>query len=189
MILLALRGLSRITAAVTGLLLLYGVAFTMDGMTTRIFASRGHEFVVTSLAMLPWTLLICAGLEDFQLVTRRRRVVWVGVFMALALLWYLEQYTTEAIITRVCAPLLAMAGGLLPLGIRYTKFIFPICSVAVSFPGAVVLYFVLFRFLDGAGFATEGADVVIILFGITSVITVPLTMVVLRRNRKERMRR
>jgi hypothetical protein len=188
MILLVLRGLSRITAAVTGLLLLYGVIFTMDGMTTRIFASRGNEFVVTCLAMLPWTLLICSGLEDFQIVTRQSRLVWVGVFLTLALLWYLEQYTTEAIITRVGAPLLAMAGGLLPLGIRYTKFIFPVCSVAVSFPGAVVLYFVVFRFLDGAGVATEGADVVVILFGIASVITAPLTMVVLRRNRQKRMR-
>jgi len=64
MALCLLRGISGVTAALTGLLLVYGVIYAMEGMTTRIPSSPSHELGITTLIMLPWMLLFSSGVED-----------------------------------------------------------------------------------------------------------------------------
>jgi len=117
MILPALRGISKFTAGVTGLLLVYEVVYAMESMTTRI-PNPWQELAITTLWMLPWTLLFCSGLEDFGIVTQKAWIFWVGTILALVLLYYFERNTTSTILTKAAMPVLAVSGGLLPHAIR-----------------------------------------------------------------------
>jgi hypothetical protein len=63
---LLLRGISRVTAAATALLLMYGITYAMEGMTTRLPETPLHEVVFRVLYMLPWMLLFRSGLEDIE---------------------------------------------------------------------------------------------------------------------------
>jgi hypothetical protein len=71
MTLRVLRAIASVVAAATGLILSYGVVYSMEGMTTRVPTSPLHEFGISTLWMLPLTILFCFGLEDFGAVTRR----------------------------------------------------------------------------------------------------------------------
>jgi len=79
-----LRGVCSVTAAMTGLLLVYGFVFAMEGMTTRVPMTALHELVTVTLWMLPWMMLYCSGLEDLVTVTRRATVFWLGIAPVLA---------------------------------------------------------------------------------------------------------
>jgi peptidoglycan/LPS O-acetylase OafA/YrhL len=84
-----LRGISRVTAAVTALLLIYGISYAMEAMTTRLPDTSLHEFAIGTLWMFPWMLLFCSGLEDLGKATRRAWVFWAGLAVGIALLCYL----------------------------------------------------------------------------------------------------
>jgi hypothetical protein len=106
MILWILRGISKVTAAITGLLVAYSFIYTIAAMTTRI-PTIPRELSVTTFWMLPWMLLFCSGVEDFGTVTRQAWVFWVGVGVGLAPLYYFENYTSDRILTKAAMPLLA----------------------------------------------------------------------------------
>ena len=180
MILPVLRGTSKVTAGLTGLLLVYGTVYAMEGMTTRLPMSRLHELVISTLWMLPWTLLFCSGFEDLGKVARQAWVLWVGMTLVLALLYYFERNTTSAILTKAAMPLLATVAGLLPHAIPRIRFVFTVCCLAAGIVGVVVLSFGLSTFFSKHSFATKGIAFVIFVFGIASLTTGVLSVAPLR---------
>lgn len=170
MTLLALRGISRVTAAATGLLLVYSVVYAMEGMTTRIPMSPLRELGITTLWMLPWTMLFCSGLDDFGAVTRQGWVFWAGVTLALAFLYYFERNTSSSIFTKIAMPLLATVVGLMPHLIRRIRFLFTVFSFAAGVAGLVVFYLALTSYLSGSSFATKAIASVVFAFATASLI-------------------
>jgi hypothetical protein len=170
-ILPVLRGTSKVTAALTGLLLVYWTVYAMEGMTTRLPISRVHELVISTLWMLPWTLLFCSGFEDLGKVTRQTWVSWVGMALVLILLYYLERHTTSAVVTKAVMPLVATVAGLLPHAIPRIGFVFTVCCLAAGIVGVGVLSFCLYTFFSEHAFATKGIAFVILVFGAASITT------------------
>lgn len=145
----------HITAAATGLLLLYGVVYAMEDMTTRIPISPLRDLGITTLLMLPWTMLFCSGLDDFGAVTRQGWVFWAGVTLALAFLYYFERSTSSSIAAKIAMPLLATAGGLMPHVIRRIRLLFTVFSFAAGVAGVVVFYDALTSYFSGSTFASK----------------------------------
>jgi hypothetical protein len=176
-----LRGVSKVTAGLTGLLLVYGIVYAMEGITTRIPMSRLHELVITTLWMLPWTLLFGSGFEDLGKVTRRPWVFWVGMTLVSSLLYYYERNTTSAVLTKAAMPPLATVGGLLPHAIPRIRFIFTVFCLVAGIAGIVVLGLALSTFFSPShSFATKGIGVVIFVFGTASLTTGVLSVTSLR---------
>ena len=181
---LALRGISRVTAATTGLLLVYGVVYAMEGMTTRIPTTPLRELGITTIWILPWTMLFCSGLDDFGTVTRQNWVFWAGVTLALAFLYYFER-NTGSIVTKIAMPLLATAGGLMPHVIRRIRFLFTVFSLAAGVAGLVVFYVALPSYLSGSSFVTKAIAFVVFAFATASLITGVLSVASLKRRHVE----
>ena len=170
MVLSALRGVSRVTAAVTGLLLVYGAVYALEGMTTRIPTTPAREFAVTAAWMIPWMLLLCSGLEDLETVTRRAWVFWLGVTAGLIFLYYFERHTASATLTKAAMPPVAMIGGVLPHIVRRIRLLFILCSLVAAFAGLLVLYLTLSTFLSRASsFATKTIAFLVVAFVMTSL--------------------
>jgi hypothetical protein len=183
MILSALRGLSRVTAAVTGLLLVYGSIYALEGITTRILTTSLHELAIATLWTLPWMLLFCSGLEDIGTVTRQSWIFWVGVALGFAFLYYFERNTTSTLLTKVAMPLLATAGGLLPHIIRRIRLLFTFCSLVAGIAGLVVLSLVSNTLLSSASsFASEGIAIIMVAFGTASLAAGALSVADVRRD-------
>ena len=179
-----LRGTSKVTAGLTGLLLVYGIVYAMEGMTTRIPMSRLHELVITTLWMLPWTLLFCSGFEDLSSVRRQAWLLWVGMTLVLGFLYYFERNTTSSLLTKAAMPLMATGAGLLPHAIPRIRFIFSVCCLATGIAGIVVLSFALSTYFSaGHAFATEGITLVIFVFGTASLTTGVLSVASFRKAR------
>jgi hypothetical protein len=185
MTLRALRGIASVTAAGTGLLLVYGAVYAMEGMTTRIPMNPLHELGITTLWTLPLTILFCSGLSDFGTVTKQAWVFWLGVILALALLYYFERNTSSSILTKTAMPLLATAGGLMPHIIRRIGFVFTVFSLAAGIAGLLVFYFALTSYLSGSSFATKSIEFVVLAFGTASLITGVLSVAFLSRRHIE----
>src|SRR2546430_11814712 len=81
-----LRGTARVLASMTGLLLVYGSIFTLEGMTTRIPMAAARELATVSLWTAPWMLLFCSGVEDLSIVSGKEIIFWLGVFVVLLFL-------------------------------------------------------------------------------------------------------
>ena len=176
------RGICSVTAATTGLLLAYGITFAMEGMTNRIRTSSVHEFATTTLWMVPWTLLFCAGLEDFVIATRRAWLFWVGLAPAIAFLFYFERYTTASLLTESLMPMFSIFLGLLPHAFRQISIVFSLLPLLAGIAGLVALYYTLPSFLTFS-FATRAIGVVIVVFEIASLCTCLLSVALLpRRN-------
>lgn len=145
----------HITAAATGLLLVYGVVYAMEGMTTRIPISPLRDLGITTLLMLPWTMLFCSGLDDFGAVTKQGWVFWAGVTLTFAFLYYFQRSTSTSIAAKITMPLLATAGGLMPHVIRRIRLLFTVFSFAAGVAGVVVFYDALTSYFSGSTFASK----------------------------------
>jgi hypothetical protein len=179
---LLLRGISRVTASVTALLLIYGIAYAMEGMTTRLHETPLHEVAFHVLYMLPWMLVFCSGIEDIERIMHKRWVFWLGSVAGIALLYWLEHYSiTDRNSTKFVMPLVATMGASLPYFIRRLSFVFTVFSFAAGIAGLVVLYFEASAFLSGGSFATKFIAYLIIAFMISSVAAAILTASSLRR--------
>ena len=167
-----LRGTARILTTVTGLLLAYGITFALEGMTTRVPTSPVRELVTVSLFTAPWLLLFCSGLQDFEIVTRRKWVLWLRVFAITLFLYYFDRYTSLSILTKIAMPPLAVGLGLIPYFVKKLDFVFALSSVAAAVLGVAVVYHFAPRMLMAtAHFATRTIGVLIVIFcfaGITS---------------------
>jgi hypothetical protein len=176
----SLRGISRLTAAVTALLLIYGITYAMEGMTTRLPETSLHEFAFRTLWMFPWMLLFCSGLEDLGKATRQAWLFWAGLAVGIALLCYLERYTADSFLTKIALPMVATGGGSMPHFIRRLSFVYIVCSFAVGICGLAVFYFEGSAFLSGSSFATRTIAFLIVAFGISSIATASLSANFLR---------
>jgi hypothetical protein len=181
-----LRGVFSITAATTGLLLVYALVYAMEGMTTRIPMSSLRELAITTLWMLPWMLLYCSGLEDFATVTRQASVFWVGLALGLAFLYFYERQTSSSVLTQFAIPLLVTAGGLLPHVARRMRFVFTVFSLVAGIAGLFVLYLAIATLVSPtSSFSTKEVGLVIITFGAASLATGILSVASLRRRHAE----
>ena len=186
-ILSAFSGIVKLTAGGTGLLLVYWFVYSMEGITTRIPQNRWQELALTSLWMLPLTLLFCSGLEDLATVTKREWVFWAGTTPVLALLYYFERNTASTILTKAAMPVLAVAGGLLPHAVRHMRFVFAVCSLAAGLAGVCVLYLVLGTlFSPTRSFENRVLGTVIVAFGISGLTTGVLGALSLRQSNPQK---
>lgn len=180
-----LRAITSVVAAATGLLLVYGFIYAMEGMTTRVPVSQLHELGISTLWMVPWTILFCSGLEDFGAVTRRPWVLWAGAMLALILLYHFERNTSSRDVTKIGMPLLATAVGLLPHVIRRIHFVFTIFSIAFGVAALVLFYFTVGSYLSGSFYSTNWIGVLVLTFGTSSLIAGALSVALLRRRHGE----
>lgn len=183
MTLRVLRAIASVVAAATGLILHYGFIYAMDGMTTRVPTIPLHELGISTLWMLPLTILFCFGLEDFGAVMRRPWVFWAGTILALVLLYYFERNTGSGTLTKIGMPVLATTVGLLPHVIRRVHFVFIIFSIAFGLAALVLFYSAASSYLSGASFSTIGF--VVLSFGASSLIAGTLSVAFLRRRHVE----
>jgi hypothetical protein len=181
------RGFCNVTAVTTGVLLSYGLTYAMEGMTTRIRTTSVLELATTTVLMLPWTLLYCAGLDDFVTVTRHSSIFWLGLAPALAFLYYFERHTTDSLLTKSAMPLLAIVGGLLPYVVRRMTFIFAVLPFLAGIAGIVTLYYT-FPSLLTFSFATKTIGFLIVLFEAASLISCVLSTAFVRRRHAEIVR-
>lgn len=167
-----LRGTARIVAAITGLLLVYGFTFAMEGMTTRIPTAASRELGIAGLFTSPWLLLFCSGLQDLVITTGKRWVMWLGGFAALMFLFYFGSYTSLSLLTKALMPPIAVGIGLIPHFIRKMGFMFTLASLAAGVAGAFVLYYLVITLLSPTTqFATKVIEALLVAFctsGITS---------------------
>lgn len=177
----ALRGIASVTAAATGLLLIYGFVYAMEGMTTRIPMNPLHELGITTLWTLPLTVLFCSGLNDFCTVTKQAWIFWLGLIPALVLLYYFERNTSSSNLTKTAMPLLATAAGLMPHIFQRIRIVFTIFCLAAGISGLAVFYFVLTSYLSGSSFATKSIGIVVLAFGTASVAAGVLSVGLVRR--------
>jgi hypothetical protein len=158
-----LRGVFSVMAVAAGLLLAYGIAYAMEGMTTRIPKTSINELATTTIWMLPWMFLYCSGLEDFVTVTGQAFVFWLGLAPALAFLYYFERHMSSGLLTKTAMPLLAIVGGVLPHVFRRLIFVFAILPFVAGIAALVVLYYT-FPSLLRFSFATRTIGFLIVLF-------------------------
>jgi hypothetical protein len=152
-----LRGTARIVAAAAGLLLIYGVIYTMEAITTRIPTSAMRELSIATLWMIPWVLLFCSGFDDLAAAANHPSVFWGGSCLILFLICYFERHTSSVLLTKLLMPLLVCAGGVLPHIFRRFSFLYTVFSVFAGVCGLVVLWYVLPAFVSPrTHFATPG---------------------------------
>jgi hypothetical protein len=107
------RGVSQFIAAASGLLLVFGVTYAMEGMTSRLPMSTAKELLTVTTFMLPWTLLFCFGFHDLSKTAKRKWIFWAGNVLVLGFLYYFNRYTTYEGFTKAATPVLACAGATL----------------------------------------------------------------------------
>ena len=165
-----LRGAARVLASMTGLLLVYGSIFALEGMTTRIPMAAARELAIVSLWTAPWMLLFCSGVEDLSIIIHKEFVLWLGVFAALLFLYYFDRYTSMSFLTKAAMPPLALGAGLLPHFVERVRFLFSLSSVAAGVVGGYVLYLVANTILSpSTHLATKLIGVLIVTFGCAGI--------------------
>lgn len=170
MTILYLRGLLRVTAAIAGLLLIYGIVFAMEGMTTRVPMSAVRELATTTFWMLPWMLLFCGGFEDLSAAAKQHWVFWSGSFLMVMLVYYYERHTTSSGLTKLVMPLLAFILAVLPHVFPRISLVYTALSVLGGLCGIVAFYFVLQTFLSPkTSFANGTIAAVIVAFSLSSL--------------------
>lgn len=182
------QGISRITAALTGLLLLYSIVFAMEAITTRVPVSAAYEIATETLLMLPWMLLFCSGVDEIGALAQRAWLYWVGAALGLAFIYYFERHTIGFMVTKTAMPLLAVAGGSLPHLIRRIGFVFTLCSLAAGGAGLAAFYWVLYCVLSGTRFATGGIAAPIVIFAATATASGVLAAISFWRTVRSRLR-
>jgi len=155
---------------VTGLLLVYGSIFALEGITTRIPIAAARELAEVSLWTVPWMLLFFSGVEDLVIASRKEFVLWLGVFAALLFLYYFDRNTSLSFLTKAAMPPLAVGAGLMPHFAKRFGFLFSLASLAAGVVGGYVLYLVRESLmLPSKHFATSFIGVLIVTFGCAGI--------------------
>jgi hypothetical protein len=172
-----LRGTARILAAATGLLLMYGITFALEGMTTRIPTTPAWELATGVLWTAPWVLLFCSGLQDAVTVTGKQWVLWLGGIAALLFLYYFDHYTSLSLVTKATLPPIALAVGLIPHLIRKMGFLFVLSSLAAGVGGGFVLFNIAVAlFSPTAHFLTKPMWALLVTFCLSALTSGVLTV-------------
>src|SRR5882762_8076693 len=165
---LLVRGALRATAAISGLLLVYGIHYTMEGVIIGLPLSTTRELATSTLSMLPWMLLFCSGFDDFATLAKRQWVFWSGSFLLLLFVYYYDRNTSG--LTKAVMPLLACIGAVIPHVFRRASLLYTIFAVLAGTCGIVVLYFGFQTFLSPkASFANGAITLVLVTFALTSL--------------------
>jgi hypothetical protein len=172
-----LRGTARVLAAVTGLLLMYGITFALEGMTTRIPTTAAWELATGVSWTAPWLLLFCSGLQDAVTVTGKQWVLWLGGMAALLFLYYFDHYTSLSLVTKAAVPPLALAVGLIPYLIRKMGFLFVLTSLAAAVGGGFVLFNIAITLFSATShFATKLIGTLLVTFCLSALTNGVLTV-------------
>jgi hypothetical protein len=151
-------------------MLVYGMTFALEGMTTRIPTSSASELATTALWTIPWLLLFCSGLQDIVTVTGREWVLWSGGIAALMFLYYFDYYTSLSLLTKAAMPPIAVGIGMIPHFVRRFGFLFVLSSLAAGVAGALVFYNAGATALSPkAHFATAIIRVLLVAFSVSGV--------------------
>ena len=86
--------------------------------------------------------------------------------MGMALLFYLEHFTADRLVTRIAMPLVAALGGSLPHFIRRIRCVYNICSLLVGIAGLTAFYFEGSALLSGSSFATKSIAFLIVFWSL-----------------------
>jgi hypothetical protein len=165
-----LRGTASILASMTGLLLVYGIIFALEGMTTRVPTSAAWELTTASLWTALWLLLFFSGLQDLVKMTHKQWVLWIGVVAALVFLYYFDRYTSLSLLTKAAMPPIATGLGLVPHFVKRMGFVFTLSSLAVGVMSATALYhFATTMLSPTAHFATRTIGALIVIFCVTGI--------------------
>jgi hypothetical protein len=169
-----------VIAATAGLLLVYGLIFALEGMTTRLPITTVKELGLTSLWTTPWMLLFFSGVEDLSIAARKGVVLGAGILAALLFLFYFDRYTSLSVVTKVASPLIAVIAviaGALPHFVRQIRFLFVLYSITAAIAGALVLYYVTPTLLSpSTHFATKTIGLLIVTFCLSSILAAGLVV-------------
>jgi hypothetical protein len=164
------RGILSIFAACSGLLLIFGLIYAMEGMTTRLPTSELRELATASVFMLPLTLLFCSGLHDLASASKRDWLFWAGTVFLIVSLYYFSRNTSLAGLTKTIMPLVACLGAALPHVFHRISGIYTAVSVLFALCGVYVLYFVgQTIFTPGRSFATPAIACSILIFALATI--------------------
>jgi len=163
------RGIFRIAAASSGLLLVFGIVYAMEGMTTRLPATSFRELVVSTAFMVPWTLLFCSGFDDLTSITKRQWLFWAGSVLVLALVYYFDRSTSLQGFNKVGMPILACILAIQPHMFRRIALLYSLVSVLVGLCGVLVLFNTVQMYFRGSSFANRPTAVYVLSFAVTSI--------------------
>lgn len=164
------RGISQLVAAASGLVLVFGATYAMDGMASRLPTGATREMVTITTFMLPWTLLFCSGLHDLSRTARREWIFWSGCLFLVAFLFFFNQYTAEARLTKLAMPWLACGLATLPHVLRRLSFAYSAVCSFIALCAIVVLYLDVRAFMSGSSFATSTIAALMVAFGLAGTI-------------------
>lgn len=170
------RGVLQIIAASSGLLLVYGVVYAMEGMTDRLPTTSLRELMGATVLMVPWTLLFCSGIHDLSLITRRRWLFWIGSILLLAAVYCLNRYTSLRGFNQVAMPLLAGIFAVQPHLFRRIALLYTIVSVVFGICGALVLVYAVWIYCRGGYFTNRLIAWSVFSFAISSFVACLLSI-------------
>ena len=171
-----IRGISQLIAAASGLLLVFGVVYAMEGMTSRLPMGMAKELAEVTIFMLPWALLSCSGFHDLSNAARRDWIFQAGSMFGLGFLYYLNRHTADSGVAKAAAPVLASAGAIVPHVVRRISFVYSALCVLFALCGIVVLYLDVQTFATGSTFATPVIAVLMVIFPLACITAGVLTV-------------
>jgi hypothetical protein len=170
------RGILRIAAASSGLLLVFGVVYAMEGMTTRLPTTSFRELVGSTAFMVPWALLFCSGFDDLTRITRRPWLFWTGTVLVLALVYYLDRGTSLQGFNKVAMPVLASSLAIQPHLFRRVALLYSLASVVIGLCGVLVLFNTVQLLLRGGTFTNLLTAVYVLCFSVSSIAAAVLSI-------------
>jgi hypothetical protein len=131
------RGIAQLTAAVSGMLFLFGFVRDMGGLF-QVFTTL--QIAETVAFMLPWTLLLCSAFHDLSKAASQEWIFWAGSLLIFGVFFHVDRYEPNTISTRVAMSALACAGAMLPHVFRRLSFIYSVLCIVAGLVGIYTLY-------------------------------------------------
>jgi hypothetical protein len=169
MIATLVRGILRIVAASSGLVLVFGIIYAMEGMTTRLPTTSFRELLVSTVCMVPWLLLFCSGLDDLTRIAERQWLFWVGSVLVLALVYNFVRYTSLQGLNKAAIPILACIFAIQPHIFRRVAFLYSVVSVLFGLCGMVLLFYSVQTYLGGSSFTSRPIAASVFSFAVSSI--------------------
>ncbi|MDE3202476.1 MAG: hypothetical protein KGN79_16320 [Acidobacteriota bacterium] len=163
------RGILRIVAASSGLLLIFAVIYAMEGMTTRLPTTSFRELLVSVVCMVPWILLFCSGLHDLAQIAKRQWLFWVGSALVLVLVYYFDRNTSFQEMNKAAVPILACIFAILPHTFRRVAFLYSVVSVMFGLCGMLVLVYLIQMYFRGGSYTNRPIATLVFSFAISSI--------------------
>lgn len=189
MIAALIRGLSQLVAAISGLLLVLGVTYAMEAMTTRLPMGAAAELVISTTFMLPWTLLFCSGFHDLSTATKREWLFWAGSLLVVGLLYYFNRHTTEMSVTKGAMPVLACGAAAVPHVFRRLSFSYSIVCILFGLCGLAAAWSDIVTFTTASSYATSTIAVLMVVFPLAAISAAGLSIASFFNRRKDRSAR